>query len=370
MEIEEITLAKKAFISFNKDTRENISEIVLEYIKTRLFSNKVLLEELSQNLNEDFDFNSILEVLNHELASENVYKKTQKFERLTNGFNRGTYATSKGLILVETDNLEDIVKYYARAIKSRNSITIAATNYNELSLASTLLVIFCESLAKYNIDRNLIIYMPFEECFPSYFDEVISIDEGKQIKEKEISNRVIIYKENHDFDEEITNELRRLDEKGINYKILENVNYEDAVNEINKEKPIGVAIYTKNQELGISFIDEIHSPNVFINASLTNIETENLLSNELYMKKQIIYPSNQLGKEFDVDEEDRKIEENAVSNNDKTEEKIIEEETITEEKEKAEETIEKTLEETKDLTLPVTPWYRKILNAIKNIFRK
>lgn len=366
MKPEEILLNQKAYESYNLDTRENVDEEVLEYIKLRLYSNRKLLEELANILKQDFDFNAIINIFNKELKKERIYKVSREFERLENGFNHGSYATSKGLILVETNNLQEIVRYLVRAIKSRNSITIADYDFQEISLSSAIMIIFCEALAKYGIDRNLLVLMPYEECFPKYYDEVILIEETTKVQENELQEKYIIYKENADFENIIQNEENILSSRGLNYEIIENIPFEEAIDFINKIKPIGTSMYTKDVSLIPRFINLIHSPNVFINSSLTNVEKNNLLTNELYMKKNIIYPSNQVGKEIGLQEEAEMLKENnfidnPIKKNESNTSSVKIEETSNK---------EELLEGTRELTVHVTPWYKKIFKAIKEFFKK
>ena len=363
---EEIKLLNDAFEIYNLDDREDISTKVLDYIADRILANRYYINQLIELLKEDYTFTDIWDAFENARNVEEHYKKSQTFRKIDSLFFMGVYATSKGNIVVETDSVTDIVKYFVDAIKTRNTITISKLDYNEVSIESVLLVILCEALNKFGLDRNLIMIMPYEECFYENFDEVIINENGKQkIDNKQVSNKYIIYIENNSFKDEIEIEKKKLEEKGLEYEVIEGEFYE-AIRKINSIKPIGACIYTSDLNLGYKFINLVHSNNVFVNTTLLNSEDYSKDNNVYYLKKKIIYPMIGYDNNGDFAEEGT-VDESVV------EEKVVKEEmTIETPKEVTVEEPKKQDDGTEfKLVVPnANPWYKRIFEAIKNFFTK
>jgi hypothetical protein len=103
-----------------------------------------------------------------------------------------------GVIAVEAYDTLEVIKYFIRAIKSRNAIVISDIEYDDTSIKFLILEIIKEALTKFGIDKNLIMILPYEECYYDYFDRVIfTYDKyGKflsklKIQEKESPNKYI-----------------------------------------------------------------------------------------------------------------------------------------------------------------------------------
>ena len=270
----------------------------------------------------------------------------------------GDFPVPIGNILVETNNVLDVVRYFVLGIKSRNTITISQTEYYELSLSNMVLIIFSEALAKFNVSRNTLMILPFEECFPKDYDEVIEIEDGNiQVKPKEFKDRKIIYVENHDLDPEVDEERQRLRERNIKFELIYG-SLEMALKFIQKAKPEVCSIYTKNPDIAYEFVTLASSPNVFVNTSVLHAEELNDKKNTFYYKKKIIYPSGQninleeYYKEYNPDYKEQKVE---VTEKEELEESVSD--------------TNKKIEETA-LTEVVNPWYKRIFEKIKNLFFK
>lgn len=339
---ETIKLLNSAFEKYNLDNRENLSDKILEYIADRLLINKIYINYLIEVLGVNITFDVIWNTFEEARAEEEYYKKSQEFRKFSSNYFMGIYATSKGNIAIETDDLLHIIKYFVIAIKTRNTITISKINYNEISIESILLVIFCEALNKFGLDRNLLMILPFEECYYEYFDEVIVEENEKlNIQRKEVTNKYVIYLEDEKFKENVKQEIELLKEHELHYEIVQDEFYK-AIDKINKIKPIGAAIYTSNTMQGYKFINLIHSNNVFVNASLINSEDFSKNHNSYYLKKKIIYPMIN----YDVDE----IPNQTTNFEEKSENTINSEFALTVQK--------------------ANPWYNKIFEAIKKFFKK
>lgn len=360
--MEEIKLLNNAFKIYNLNDIPNLSKNVLDYILSRLIANRENFEKMIEMLKTDITFNDILNAFNEAYRENDFYKKCNNYKQGTDYYS-GDFPVPIGNIVVETNNVLEVIKYFVGGIKSRNTITISQTEYDELSLSNMVLIIFIEALAKFNISRNTLMILPFEECLYEEFDEIIEIENEKvNIKQKGFSQKNIIYMENNAFDSEINREIDRLKNRNINFEII-NGTLESALDTIKKEKPKGVAIYTKNPSVAYDFITLANSQNVFVNSSLLNAEELNNKTNKFYYKKKIMYPS---GKEINLDEYYKeytnkfreiktdlflkeKIDNNLVDTNDKSDTNI----------ENNNET---------SLIEVVNPWYKRIFEKIKKLF--
>lgn len=354
--MEEIKLLNEAFKIYNLNDDPDISKRVLDYILLRLIDNKDNFEKMIEMLKAEISFDDILNAFKRAYREIDFYKKSNDYKQGENYYS-GDFPVPIGNILVETNDVLEVIKYFVGGIKSRNTITISQTEYYELSLSNMILIIFAEALAKFNISHNTLLILPFEECTYEDFDEIIEIENGEvNIEQKSFSSKNIIYIENHEFDLEIKKEIERLKTENIEVEILDG-SLEKALEKIKNEKPKATAIYTKSSDIAYDFITLANSQNVFVNASLLNKEELNNKKNKFYYKKKIMYPS---GKELNLEEyykeytnEFKKIKTDLFAQ-DKTDNREI----------KNEENKETSLVEV------VTPWYKRIFEIFKKIFRK
>lgn len=296
--MEEIKLLENAYRLYNLDNRDDISIKVLNYISTRLLANRSSFEQMIEMLNLTISFKDILHAFNVAYIEQDYYKIANNYTQGVDYYS-GVYPVSIGNIVVETNDVLEVVKYFVRGIKSRNTITISQTEYEELSLSNMLLIVFAEALAKFNISRNTLMIMPFEDCFYDEYDEVIILENGNiDVKQKEFSEMYIVYNHDNFFNDEITEEEKRLDENNILYQKVTG-DLEKVLDTISEYKPKGVSIYTKDSAVAYKFVNLANSQNVFVNSSLLNSENLNNKKNTFYYKKKIMYPS---GKVFNFDE--------------------------------------------------------------------
>ena len=279
----------KAFEEYNLDEREELSGKILNYIRVRLEENKEELDILS-DITKDVSVDRLLEIFDNETSKPEIYKKEKVLKKLENGFVYGSYTTSVGNVAVETSSTIDVLKYFIYGIQSRNTITISDLEYKENDLKHAIHMIFSECIKSYGISEELISILPYEECYYDNFDLVINLDENKVEKKKE-TEKLLIYKSNNKFENDIEREIAYLDKYKMDYEIIAE-DFEKAINKINSQKPIGAVIYTEDAEQGYRFINRIHSKNVFVNTSFAELDTKiEDLENALYMKKKIMYPN-------------------------------------------------------------------------------
>ena len=360
--MEEIKLLNNAFRIYNLNDIPDLSKRVLDYILLRLIDNKQNFEKMIEMLKTDITFNDILNTFNDAYKENDFYKKSNSYKQGTDYYS-GDFPVPIGNIVVETNNVLDVIKYFVGGIKSRNTITISQTEYYELSLSNMVLIIFVEALAKFNISRNTLMILPYEECMYEEFDEIIEIENGKvSIKQKSFSPKYVIYIEDHAFDSEVKTEMEKLTARNIDFELIDG-SLESVLEKIKKKKSKGVAIYTKNSDIAYDFITLANSQNVFVNSSLLNAEELNDKTNKFYYKKKIMYPS---GQKINIDEyykeytnKFREIKTDLFAK-EKTDNNLAEN------NKKYDTDIENNTETS--LIEVVNPWYKQIFEKIKKLF--
>jgi hypothetical protein len=212
-------------------------------------------------------------------------------KKVDNQYYYGIYTTSVGNILIETSNTLDVIKYFVKGIKSRNSITISDVEYNENDLKNALLIIFRNALEKYDLDRDLLNIFPYEECKNEWFDKVIIEEENKIITNKTVTGYSYIYLADDVFANMAVSDLSRLSNRGRQVEILKGT-FTEVIDKINSEETFAVCIYTEDRDEAYEFINLAQAQNVFVNASLEETEEIENVEDEFYMKKKIMYPIN------------------------------------------------------------------------------
>ena len=289
MKKEEMNLIKNAYCLYNLNTDEKVSNKVLKFIRKRLLKNQKELETLIEVFKEEIKFDDLIDCFDKEMEEPELYKKEKVMKKVGNEFYYGTYTTSVGNILVETTSSVSALKYFVKAIKSRNSITISDIEYHENNLKNAILLIFQNALEKYKINTHLLNIMPYEECNNEYFDKVILEDENKVVNNKSQTDYSYIYLADEIFASMAVNDLSRLSNKGKKVEILKG-EFTDVVNRINSETTFSTCIYTENRDLAINFINLAQAENVFVNASLDEAEDLEDIDDEFYTKKKVMYP--------------------------------------------------------------------------------
>lgn len=282
---------KKASYQYQLKTDGQLTENLLNYIQERIKANKKEIQELLKIKKETISYEDLERAIQTEIQQDIPYKEYQNLSINQDNFLSMSLLMPIGTIAVEVFETVEVVKYFIKAIKSRNAIAISDVEYDEQSVKFLILVIIKEALKKFNIDENLIMILPFEECFYQYFDKVIYTydKQGKKlaVKQSEIKNKTdkkYIYIENKKL-----KEIALRDNAPIETQRIEGT-LEEVIQKINEEFSLACAIYTENQEIAYQFLKLVHSQNVLINTSLQNIKETKLLPDELYEYKNIILP--------------------------------------------------------------------------------
>ena len=322
--INDISKLRKATNNYRLNNSYEITENLLKYIQERIIANKSEIEELIKLKKEKYKYEEIKKAVDEEIKKKIKYKDYRRMYINKDKFISTMLLMPIGVIAVEAFDTIEVIKYFIKAIKSRNSIAISDVEYDEQSVKFLILEIFKEALKKFGIDQNLIMILPYEECFYKYFDKVIyTYDEtGKTLIEnrydnKEESDQKYIYIEDNELEE---NAKRDNTDGEIVYG-----NIEEVIEKINTTYSQGAVIYTKNSQMAYKFINLVHSKNVMVNTSLQNVEDIKKSANEMYEYKKIILPiPRELMEEIKKEVEKQSTEETSELSLVKVNERIFE----------------------------------------------
>ena len=324
---ENISKLRKATNNYRLNNNYEITENLLKYIQERIIANKNEIEELIKLKKEKYKYEDIKNAIDEEIGKEIKYKDYRRMYINKEKFISTSLLMPIGVIAVEAFDTIEVIKYFIRAIKSRNSIAISDVEYDEQSAKFLILEICKEALEKFGIDKNLIMILQYEECFYKYFDKVIyTYDEtGKKLSEnkyyyKEESEQQYIYIEDE--------KLEEIAKKDNTDGEVVYGNIEEIIEKINETYSQGAAIYTSDSQMAYKFINLVHSKNVMVNASLQNVENIRKSSNEMYEYKNIILPiprelMGEVKREVEEQPAEEKYDNSLVKVNESIFEKII-----------------------------------------------
>lgn len=280
--------AKNAYENYNLNNEYKLSEKILEYVKERIEKNKSEIEKIIRIYKRNFTYEDLKKVIDEEIEEGIEYKKQINLLKRDDNFVSAKYLNAIGIVGVECYDVLDTVKYMIRAIKTRNAIILSDVEYDETDEKHLILMIIEESLNKFNIKKELIQIIPYEECDYDKCDKVIFTYSGKKTLEKKYENKFYIYVEEKDFIKEAKIEY---DEERKRGRVVELVgeDIDSAIDKINECVSEGAVIYTKNSDIAYKFVNLVKSKNVFVNATLLNSELVEKSSNELLMNKKIMY---------------------------------------------------------------------------------
>lgn len=290
--IKKLRKASEGYILNNK---EGLTEKTLEYIQNRIKENEEEIKKLIELKKEKITYEDIEKAIVEEIEKNEECKSYSNLLINKDKFLSVEIKMPVGIIAVEAYETIDVIKYYIKAIISRNAIAISDVEYEENNLKALILIIIQEALKKFEIDENLIILLPYEECFYEEFDETIYTYEkngkkiqGIEVEKKEHKEKMYVYIEEAS--------LRTEALKNTNAEVMEG-NIENIIEKLNKEKVKAVTMYTKDTQKAFEFINLVNAENIFINTSLENVENVEKSKNILYENRKIIIPLPQSQKE-------------------------------------------------------------------------
>ncbi len=290
----EYEIAKKAYKEYNLNDRYNLTEDMLEYIKQRIEANREEIEKLMKIYKRKYTYDELKNVIDKEIEDEIEYKAQTQITKREDGFIKGKYKVSIGVVAVESYDLLECVKYMIEAVKTRNAVIISDIEYEEKDDKHLIALIINEAYKKFDMKEELIQILPYEECDYEKCDKVICTYDSKNERVKEEDNKKYVYIEDIDLRKEAMREYEelKLEEKEVEFI---NGNIDEVIDRLNKKISYAVVIYTKDPKKAYKFINLVKSKNVFVNATLANAEEVSISENELLMYKNIMY---ELKKEF------------------------------------------------------------------------
>ena len=293
---EEIVKLRKASESYRLNNELEITERLLEYIKSLIEENRKEIEEVIEIKKENISVDEILKLFEED---DDIYKNYRNL-RIDGEFAAVEIDMPVGIIAVECYETLETIKYFLQAIKTRNAIAISDAEYDEDDVKSIILLIIKGCMKKMELDDNLINVFPYEECFYDDFDEVIytydepgNLLENPKVEKKDFGDKKYVYIHSEKLrDEALKNE---------GAEILEG-DFDDVISKIGKEN--AAAIYTENSEIAYKFINLVKCKNVFVNASLENCREIEDCESDFYETRNLIlpYPGNVKSKEKQADE--------------------------------------------------------------------
>ena len=279
---------KEASREYRLNNQYELTKNILKYIKDRIKVNESEIRELIKLQKENISYEDIFSIVNKEIEEDDSYKRYAKLKINKDKFLSTCIAMPIGVIAIEVYDIQEVIKWYIRAIKSRNAIAISDVEYAEDNVKSLVLLIIKEALKKFEISENLIMLLPYDECFYEYFDKVIYTydDVGNhlevpKIEGKEKTEEMYVYLEDESFKDEATKNRNAIMVTG---------NIDEVIENINKKKSKGAVIYTKDVNKAYTFINLVNSQNVFVNANLENVQDTSRKDQLLYEYKNIIIP--------------------------------------------------------------------------------
>ena len=305
---------KEASREYRLDNQYELTKNVLGYIKDRIKANESEIRNLINLQKEDITYEDIFSIINKEIEEDDTYKTYAKLKINKEKFLSTCIAMPIGVIAIEVYDTQEVIKWYIKAIKSRNAIAISDVEYAEDNVKSLVLLIIKEALKKFGISENLIMLLPYDECFYEYFDKVIYTydDKGNHLEiakteEKAKTEKLYVYLEEESFKDEATKNRNAIMVTG---------NIDEVIENINQKKSKGAVIYTKDVNKAYTFINLVNSQNVFVNANLENCQDTIRKAQLLYEYKNIIIPIPQeVTKEImhnSENDENNKSEEKAI----------------------------------------------------------
>lgn len=292
---------KKAGNQYRLKEETQLTEKLLEYIQRRVEANQKQMEELIQIRKEKVSYWEIQNAIEEEIAREIQYKNYKDMMINEQNYMAVSLLMPMGVVAVEVYDPLEVIKYMIKAIQTRNAIAISDAEYDEQSVKFLILVIIQEALKKFGIDENLIMILPYEECFYEKFDQVIYTynEQGKKLRQNQYEKKKRTEKKYVYIEDEALEEQAMKDNPGEK-EILKG-EMEEAIAQINQTNSMAAVIYTKDAKKAYQFLNLVGSRNVLVNASLENSKQTEASPYELYVYRNLILPIPQEAKEEKIE---------------------------------------------------------------------
>ena len=278
----EILDARRAFRKYVINNNKDISSDILSYVVGKIEENEDEIKKIIEINEDSISYGEILNMLENEKKNIECYKsKSQK---------TGFYNVPVGVIGIECDDAKKAIDAMFKAISTRNSIIVLHDDYNKYSTESLILLIVKECLKNFYIDDNIIQMFAKDEIDISKLDKYIELD-GKS-REKSSPNTIYIYQEDDDYENNVSEEVERLQNselyKSYTVKPIKG-DFGNIVNFLNANDSTAVCMYTNNTQKAYKFINWINSPNVFVNTGISNLKQVEKNNNCFYNYKNVLH---------------------------------------------------------------------------------
>ena len=279
---QEIVDARRAFRKYVINNKRNISKQILLYTIAKLEENKKRIKQIIEINGDDISYQDIIEIIESEMKNCNKFK--------TKNAKNGCYNVPVGVIGIECSNAKDAIKSIFKSISTRNAIIILHNNFSKYSTEALVLLIVKECLKNFYIDDDIIQMLEKQEIDVSKLDKVIYKD-GKNV-DKCKSEIIYIYQESDKYNEEVKDEIQRLQStdayKSFQIKPIKG-DFGNVINFLNANEASAVCMYTNNSQRAYKFINWIDSPNVFVNTGIKKIKLDDNIDNKFYSCKNILH---------------------------------------------------------------------------------
>lgn len=279
---------QNAYNVYNINDDASLPNRILEYLKSRIEENRNEIEKIISIFEAKITVNEIIDIIEDEKNKKP--KSMGKTIVDKNGFMFAQVLEPVGIIALRAYDPLEVIKYWVRAIKTKNAIAVVSKFYSEHSLESLILLITKEALKKFNINENLVEYLPEDKIEYELFDKVIyTCDKDGNIFEKPESQDIFKLSGNAKkkfvyIEDEI---FRAEAEKNEDAEFITG-DIEEVI--ANVKNANSVVIYTKDSNKAYKFINLANAGNVFVNTNLQNAFETLSNDDELYRYKNVIIP--------------------------------------------------------------------------------
>lgn len=290
----EIKSARRAYNNYVLVNDSELDVRVKNYILERIKENKKEIEGLMKYLEREKTYEDIEKAIKDEIEKTCRYKRQVNLRKREDNFVEVMYETGIGIVALEAYDVEEVVRYIIRAIRTRNALIVSDVEYNEDDDKHLIMYIIKEAIKKFNISENIINIVPYEECDYEKCDKVIYTYENK-VKNENIkrSSKLYIYVENEELRKEAQEEFEKEKNIGKDVEIITG-KVEEVIEKVNNEKVEGTVIYTKSPKIGYRYINQVNAKNIFVNATLENMENVEESKDNMLIKKKIMYEMKDL----------------------------------------------------------------------------
>ena len=132
---------KEASRDYRLNNKYELTKDILKYIKDRIKVNESEIRELIKLQKENISYEDIFDIIDKEIEKEDSYKRYAKLKINQDKFLSTCIAMPIGVIAIEVYDTQEVIKWYIRAIKSRNAIAISDVEYAEDNVKSLVLLI-------------------------------------------------------------------------------------------------------------------------------------------------------------------------------------------------------------------------------------